>query len=401
MWDCNSNCNRPMPHSLTIVADENIPWVEEAFGSLGSVTTCSGRAITQALVQTADVLLVRSVTRVDAALLAGSRVQFVGSATIGTDHIDHAYLADQGIAFAHAPGSNADSVVEYVLSALLHLAVTHNEPLRGKTVGLVGCGNIGGRLAQRLPALGLRVLPNDPPLAAQTGSHDFVELDHVLAEADIISLHVPLTRTGPHATYHLFDEAVLQRLLPNTWLLNTCRGPVVDNAALLHHIKAGRLDATVLDVWETEPDLSMPLLERVDLGTPHIAGYSYDGKVTGTAMLYEALLAYLKRPSTWNPETIYAPAPEDQLALEAPSSTLPEHAWLHHLTQQMYPIAEDDQRLRHLFLLPEAERGAYFTHLRKTYPRRRIFSLHYIPAAEVPKAYREAVRQGLGIGYTF
>lgn len=386
-----------MPHPLTIVADENIPWVEEAFGSLGSVTTCSGRAITQALVPTADVLLVRSVTRVDAALLAGSRVQFVGSATIGTDHIDHAHLAEHGIAFAHAPGSNADSVVEYVLSALLHLAVTHNEPLRGKTVGLVGCGNIGGRLAQRLPALGLHVLRNDPPLAAQTGSHDFVELDQVLAAADIISLHVPLTRTGPHATYHLFDEAVLQRLSPNTWLLNTCRGPVVDNAALLQHIKAGRLAATVLDVWETEPDLSTPLLGCVDLGTPHIAGYSYDGKVTGTVMLYEALLAHLQHPSMWNSETIYAPTPEDELALEPPSPTLSEHAWLHHLTQQMYSIAEDDGQLRHILTRSEAERGAYFTHLRKTYPRRRAFGFHHIPAAEVPKAYRKAVQEGFGI----
>lgn len=390
-----------MSQPLTIVADENIPWVEEAFGSLGSVTTCSGRVMTPTLVQTADVVLVRSVTQIDATLLAGSRVQFVGSATIGTDHIDHAYLAEQGIAFAHAPGSNADSVVEYVVSALLHLAISRNEPLRGKTIGLVGCGNIGGRLAQRLPAFGLRVLQNDPPLAAQTGSHDFVGLDHVLAEADIISLHVPLTRTGPHATYHLFDETILQRLSPNTWLLNTCRGPVVDNAALLHQIKAGRLDATVLDVWETEPNLSTALLERVDLGTPHIAGYSYDGKVTGTAMLYEALLTHLKRPSTWNPETIYAPTPEDQLTLEPPAPTLPEHAWLHYLTQQMYPIAEDDLRLRHLFALPDAEQGVYFTHLRKTYPRRRTFGLHHIPAAEVPKAYREAVRQGLGIEYTF
>lgn len=358
----------------------------------------SGRAISAVSVRDADVLLVRSVTRVDPNLLAGSRVQFVGSATIGTDHIDKPHLAQHDIAFAHAPGSNADSVVEYVMASLLHLAVQKNEPLRGKTVGIVGCGNIGSRLAQRLPAFGLRVLRNDPPLADQAGdAARYVSLDQILEEAEIITLHVPLTHTGRYPTNHLFDEALLACLPSHVWLLNTCRGPVVDNVALRKRQMSSPLAALVLDVWENEPALDMALLNLVDLGTPHIAGYSYDGKVTGTVMLYKALIKHLEQPPHWNPASIYAPTSEDDLSLTPPPARLPEHAWLHHLVSQMYPIQEDDQRLRNLCPLAPENQGPYFTQLRKSYPRRRSFTLHHIPTAEVPQPYTKAVRDGLGV----
>jgi erythronate-4-phosphate dehydrogenase len=272
-----------------VVADENIPFVRETFGHVGEVRTLNGRAINPDAVRDADILLVRSVTRVDRGLVTDSRVRFVGSTTIGTDHIDQGYLRDRGIIFAHAPGSNAISVVEYVLASLLWTAVRKGESLRGKTMGIVGIGNIGSRLAARLSAFGMRVLKNDPPLAAaaeaEGRTHDFVSLETVLAESDIVTLHVPLERKGPYATYHLVDDAALAWMKQDAWLINTCRGAVVDNLALRRTIEAGQLGATILDVWEGEPEPGPDLLRLTDVATPHIAGYSFDGKVLGTMMV--------------------------------------------------------------------------------------------------------------------
>jgi erythronate-4-phosphate dehydrogenase len=384
-----------------ILADENIPLVKNAFGSLGAVRTVPGRSITAAEVQAADVLLVRSVTDVDAALLDGSDVQFVGSATIGTDHIDQAYLQECSIAFAHAPGSNADSVADYVIAALMRLAVRHRTALRGKTIGIVGRGNIGGRLARRLPALGMNVLANDPPLAEAAEdagtSHDFASLEVVLERADIITLHVPLTHGGPHATHHLFDEETLRRMRPGAWLLNTSRGPVVDNAALRRVLDDGHLGASALDVWENEPTPDPDLMRRVDIATPHIAGYAYDGKVRGTVMLYEALCDHLGVPETWSPAA--APRPKDGHPLVAtpPDPALPEGEALDHVVRSMYEIRADDTRLRATLEEPPDERGAAFSRLRKEYPRRREFSRFVIPAGAVPAALAVPLRDGLDI----
>jgi erythronate-4-phosphate dehydrogenase len=386
---------------MRIVADENIPFVREAFGDLGAVVRLPGWRLDADRVREADVLLVRSVTPVTPALLEGSRVRFVGSATIGTDHVDEAYLQARGIAFAHAPGSNAGSVVEYVLAALLHLAVRQGVRLPGKTVGIVGCGHIGGRLAERLPALGLRVLPNDPPRAeaaeARGRPHPYVPLGRLLAEADVVTLHVPLTRAGPHPTRHLFDAAVLGRMKPDAWLLNTSRGAVVSGEALKTLRAAGRPGAVVLDVWEHEPEPDPALLRRVALATPHIAGYSFDGKVQGTLMLYRALLAHLGRPAGWDAEAVLASTPEDRPGLLAPDPFLPVTDWLHRLVRQMYDLAADDLRMRRLPELSPAQQAAYFNELRKAYPRRRAFERHHLPAHHVPQAYREAVAQGLGV----
>ncbi len=383
---------------LRILADENIPLAVEAFGTLGTVRLLPGREITPADVQEADVLLVRSVTRVDARLIDGSPVRFVGTATIGTDHVDEAALRKRGIAFAHAPGSNAGSVVEYVLAALLRLAGRRGEALRGKTVGIVGCGNIGGRLAARLPALGLHVLKNDPPLAAQSGpSHDFIPLDALLAEADVVTLHVPLTYGGPHPTHHFFEETTLGRLKPGAWLLNTARGPVVASDALKAMRAAGGPGAVVLDVWENEPTPDPDLLRRVDIATPHIAGYSYDGKVQGTVMLYDALVGHLGASPEWEAASAFAPGPGDRPTLTPPAPGLSETDWLDALVRQMYDLGADDARLRRLPDLPPEEHAAYFSTLRKTYPRRRSFTRHLLPRRAVPVAYRVAVEYGLGV----
>jgi erythronate-4-phosphate dehydrogenase len=384
-----------------IVADENIPLVKNAFEALGTIHVAPGRSITAADAQDADVLLVRSVTGVDAALLDGSDVQFVGSATIGTDHIDRAYLQERDIAFAHAPASNADSVADYVIAALLRLAVRRGTTLRGKTVGIVGHGNIGSRLARRLPALGLEVLANDPPLAEAAEAvgepHDFVALDTVLNAADIITLHVPLTTDGPHATHHLFDEKALRQIQSGAWLLNTSRGPVVDNTALRRVLDDGHLGAAVLDVWENEPTPDPELIRRVDLATPHIAGYAYDGKVRGTMMLYEALCDYLDVPATWSPKAALKPDDGHPLVATPPDPALPEPEALDHVVRSMYEIRADAACLRAtLDALPD-ERGAAFSRLRKEYPRRREFSRFVLPAGAIPAALEAPIRDGLHI----
>jgi len=358
-----------------------------------------GRALGPDDVRDADVLLVRSVTDVNSGLLEGSSVQFVGSATIGTDHVDRGYLSEKGIAFAHAPASNADSVADYVIAALLLLARRKQVPLRALTVGIVGCGNIGGRLAQRLPALGPRVLRNDPPLAdaaeAAGESHDFVSFETVCQEADVITLHVPLTDEGPYPTHHLMDDEVFSRLQTGTWVLNAARGPVVDNDALLAALEEGTVGAAVLDVWEDEPTPNPALIEAVDVATPHIAGYAYDGKVRGTTMLYEALCAHLDVDPSWDPSTALRPEHADGLCCTPPDPHLPRTDWLHHLAVQAYNLGDDDARLRGLLRKPSSDRADYFSHLRATYPTRREFQQHRVPRTGVPESHVEAIEQGL------
>ena len=266
---------------MKIVADDSMPLVRELFSPYGEVVTLPGRDITDHDVQQADVLLVRSVTQVNESLLGGSKVKFVGSSTIGADHIDQSYLQDKGIKFANAPGCNANAVVQYVLSVLVTLRSNWME----KTVGIIGCGSIGGKLYKTLRALGVECRCYDPFLAAGSNPH-LVTFEAVL-ESDILSLRVPLTDSGPYPTYHLFNEQVLRNLTPNVLLINTSRGAVVDNQSVLRCFseKSWQL---ALDVWEGEPDISLELLELVDICSPHIAGYSYDGKIKGTQMIFDA-----------------------------------------------------------------------------------------------------------------
>ena len=385
--------------SLHIVADANIPCVDAAFGHLGPIERFQGRDIGPEQVAAADVLLVRSVTPVGPSLLADSPVRFVGSATIGLDHVDQQYLEEQGIAFAHAPASNADSVADYVTAALLILARRHEVRLEGQTVGVVGCGNVGSRVARRLGALGLSVLPNDPPLAraaeADGRSHGYVSLDTVLEQSDIVTTHVPLTTDGPDPTHHLIDEAALDRLPSDAWLVNTARGPVVDNAALLQAIESGSVGAAVLDVWENEPTPDPALVEAVDVATPHIAGYAYDGKVRGTTMLYTALCEHLDIHPEWDPATVLEPEEPGTLRCQAPDARLPRTDWLHHLARQAYDLRADDERMREILERPPSEQGDYFSHLRATYPTRREMQKHSVPTAAVPEDRRALVEEGL------
>ncbi len=390
-----------MSPSLHICADENIPHVRQAFGPFGTVETHPGRAISTSDVRNADVLLVRSVTSVGPDLLEGSRVQFVGSATIGTDHVNRRYLQKSGIAFAHAPASNADSVADYVVAALLLLAARRDTVLANRTVGIVGCGNIGGRLAHRLPALGMNVLRNDPPLARaaeETGrDHDYVALNRVLDTADVVTMHVPLKREGRDPTHHLIHAEALERMSDDTGLINTSRGAVVDNAALRTALQEGAIGPVVLDVWEHEPTPDPALVHAVDLATPHIAGYAYDGKVRGTAMLYEALCEHLGVEPQWDPESVLVPDRPAALQCIPPDPRLPAADYGHHLARQMYPIGADDARFRRTLDGDAEARGRRFSELRKTYPRRREMQAHTVHSAAVPVTHRAMLRQGLQV----
>ncbi|MGB5177195.1 MAG: 4-phosphoerythronate dehydrogenase PdxB [Gammaproteobacteria bacterium] len=376
---------------MKIIADENIPCVQQAFASLGEVSLLPGRSMQAEQVCTADILLVRSVTRVDASLLQGSSVRFVGSATIGFDHVDRDYLQQRDIGFATAPGSNATSAAEYVVSALMVLSAQQGFELAGKTVGIIGCGNVGARVHRRLSALGMHCLVNDPPLQASAGHDDFVSLDAAL-QADIVTLHVPLTKSGPYPTWYLLDAAALGRLKPGASLINTARGAVVDNRAL-DALLAVRDDlSVVLDVWENEPSISATLLQKVALGTAHIAGYSYDGKLRGTEMIYRAACDYFSRPVQWHAADELQRAASIDLRLHDSDDVL---AVARAAVLACYDIREDDARLRATLSLPVTERAPAFDRLRKDYPLRREFSESTVLLGEPARALAQLL-SGLG-----
>jgi len=378
---------------MNIVADENIPAVADAFGPLGTVTLVNGRNLTAAQVRDADILLVRSVTRIDAGLLDGSRVRFVGSATIGFDHVDREYLAARGIGFATAPGSNATSAAEYVISALLVLAQRQGQPLAGRSVGIIGCGNVGSRVRTRLAALGMHCCINDPPRQAEGVADSYVDLATALA-CDVVTLHVPLTRTGAHPTFHLLDAAALAQLRSGAVLVNTARGAAVDNAALEARLDARGSPDVVLDVWEGEPDIRLSLLDRVALGTPHIAGYSLDGKLRGTQMIHAAVCAFLGKAPEWDVSQVL---PEAAVLHLQGGDGCPVEAMVRDAVTGCYDVRADDARLRLIRTLEPAARAAYFDRLRKEYPVRREFAATPLQADGLTPSQARALS---GAGFT-
>ena len=374
---------------MKIAADENIPYVREAFGTLGKVVTVPGRAMSAEVVRDAELLLVRSITRVDQALLEGSSVRFVGTATIGEDHIDTAYLAEQGIGFSSAPGCNANSVGQYMVAALLELEAALGLELAGVALGIVGVGNVGKRVLAKATALGMDCVLNDPPLARRTGHPKYRPIEEIF-NCDIVSLHVPLDKDGPDATYHLADEAFLRNMKPGSVLINTARGAVADGEAIKRVLDDGHLRVCVLDVWENEPNPDPNLLDCVLIGTPHIAGYSFDGKVNGTRQIYEAACRFLGRRPEWDP-ALLLPEPEcPELHVRGDTPDAVREG-----VRTVYDIWRDDNAMREILELPETQRGALFDRLRRDYPRRREFFNTRV-VVEPPNPALEATLTGLG-----
>lgn len=383
--------NRP----LTIVADAHIWAVESAFSVLPGfdvdLRVIESKDMTALAVRHADVLLTRSSTRVNASLLEGSKVRFVATATIGDDHFDKGYLKSKGIRYANAAGSSTGSVVEYVITALLELHVRGLIDIAETRIGIIGAGRIGGRLQDIFGRLGMRVLVNDPPRARKERGRGFVTLRRLLDEADVISLHTPLTRDGPDATWHLIGKHELSRFR-GRGLMNTGRGDCVDNAALAGWLDADAAHFAVLDCWEGEPNVSHDLLShpQVAIATPHIAGHSLDGKAANSQFIHDALCAWLGIRSTWNMHDSL-PAPPGTLTVQGPGSVW---STLHRAAIGLYPIEADDTAFRRT--LRSSDPGRSFVTLRRHYPPRRAWNVSAVHFDSVtPVLERMATAIGL------
>ena len=352
---------------MLIVADENIPLVDAFFAEFGEIRRLPGRQITRADVHDADVLLVRSVTKVDRDLLEGSAVRFVGTCTIGTDHLALDYFHQEGIQWSSAPGCNARGVVDYVLGSLLTLAEIEGADLNQRTYGVVGAGEVGGRLVNVLKGLGFNVLVCDPPRQAAEGG-DYVSLEQIIERCDVISLHTPLDKSSENATWHLLDQQRLNQLKHGTWLINASRGPVIDNNALREVLTQREDLQAVLDVWEAEPQVDVELADLCVLATPHIAGYSLDGKQRGTAQIYQAFCDFLGQEAVIKLANLL-PAPWlAKLELSADS----DPAWaLATVCRGVYDPRRDDADFRRSLVGTVQEQKLAFDALRKHYPVRR------------------------------
>lgn len=363
---------------MKIIVDENIVFASEAFSKFGDVMLVDGRSLTNKDVKEAEVLIVRSITHIDEELLAGSKIQFVGTATIGTDHIDLEYLQKRNITFADAKGCNADSVAEYVFTALLKVASNNNITLNKKTIGVVGIGNIGSRVVRIAESFGMKVLKNDPPLERAGVGKNYVGLNEIL-KADIVTFHVPLSFEGVDKTYHLLNKENLKLVKDNAIIINTSRGSVIDNTSLLQETKKKKL-FLINDVWEDEPFINLDLLAMTKIASAHIAGYSFEGKVNGTKIIYDALCNYLKIEPSWIPEL--PSIDKTELSLINRKS---DEKKLYELFTTIYDIEMDDSRLREIQKYHADKQTAYFDKLRKNYPIRREFSNFTILLSEDDK----------------
>jgi erythronate-4-phosphate dehydrogenase len=373
---------------MRVIVDKNIPCAGEVFRHLGEVQELRTTEITRNAVREAEMLIIRSETAVSKNLLDGSAVRFVGSATAGTDHVDLKYLQETSREFASAPGGNANSVAEYVVAALMSLSVKRNKPLRGMSIGVVGVGNVGSKVVRAAAALGMTVLQNDPPLARATGSPHFLPLEALL-ECDIVTFHVPLTREGPDPTFHLLSQERCAALKPGAVIINTSRGSVVDEAALKQALGSGRCSGAVLDVWENEPVIDVRLLEMADIGTPHIAGYSYDGKINAVKMVYDAACRWSGKQPQWSPATVHLQQFYPIVNVERQEGSV--ERTIGQTIQRWYDIEQDDRRLRRISTFPDSGQKMYFRQLRTEYGIRREFFNGEVHCADAE--IREALAQ--------
>jgi len=367
--------------AMRILADENIPGLEESFGNFGNILRRKGREICNEDVKHADVLLVRSITRVDEQLLAGSKIRFVGSATIGIDHMNTDYLQQAGIHWCHAPGCNADAAAQYTLAMILLAAQKANLDLTSMAAGIVGVGNVGSRLQKMLPILGVqKVLACDPPLA-RTGQSDLVNMQQIV-NCDLISFHVPLTDGGQYPTRFLGDQKFFSALKPGALVINSSRGKVLE-AGALHEWLNQCHGHVALDVWPNEPCIDTALLNKVLVGTPHVAGYSLEGKLNGTRMLFRQFLDWQNIRAT-EPLAPIAPAPEI-ISVHATES-------LEQVILTACPVAKDERQMRAALQLQGRINATEFDALRRDYPIRRDFAGKLLPL-DCPKGLHKALKK--------
>ena len=378
---------------MKIVCAETVLLGHEAFFNAGKTVVIPDREITRSDLLDADALIVRSKTKINGELLNGTPVQFVGTATAGTDHIDYTWLESKGIYCSASPGCNANSVSEYLVAALLVLGHRHGFGLEDKTIGVIGCGNVGSRVVKKCEALGMNVLRNDPPLTAASTDPDFLPLETVLAESDIATLHVPLVKEGPWPTARMADYRFFEQLKPGAVFINAARGSVCDYDALLDAKHGGAVSRMVIDVWNPEPAFRQDVLKMVDLASPHIAGHSYEGKLNGTISCYNELCNFFEIRKTWN---VAASLPESAIpTLEIDCTGRNDEEILHKIVRQVYDIEADDALIRKADARDEIERARNFDTLRKNYRTRREFMNTAVNLQNAPEELRRKI-QALG-----
>jgi len=354
---------------MRIIVDENIPYADKFLSGIGEVKTLPGRQIDAKQVQKANALLVRSVTRVNRSLIEGSKVTFVASATAGVDHVDQTYLNKKSITFSWALGCNAVAVVEYVISAIVEASLYKKEDWLNKKVGIIGRGEVGSRLHARLKRLGVNCLIYDPFNPAEDGSD--VAFNDLLCSADIITLHVPLTKAGNYPTWRMINKKTLTSMKADAMLINTARGGVIDEKALSQHLMKHRSFLVVLDVWDNEPTINLHLLRQVFIATGHIAGYTLEGKLRGTEMACQSLCNYLQKKMTVS-MAAYVPSVSLEAPLKADLSSL-----FSSVIHSVYSIREDADRFKQS-LLKANKISQCFDVYRKHYRVRREFGSYQL-----------------------
>ncbi|MGF1870067.1 4-phosphoerythronate dehydrogenase [Photobacterium indicum] len=364
---------------MKILIDENMPYAAELFGQLGEVITKPGRTLSADDLIDIDALMIRSVTKVNHNLISkANKLQFVGTATAGQDHVDLALLAERGITFTSAPGCNKVGVAEYVLSALMVIGQQQGFSIFEKTIGIIGAGNVGSYLAQCLDALGIRYLLNDPIKEQEGDERQFHSLEAIQAQCDVVTVHTPITREGEYPTYHLINSAFVDALQPDAIFINAARGPVTDNQALkkalqLSQSGLGKKLTAVLDVFEFEPQVDLELLPLLAFATPHIAGYGLEGKARGTTMVFNSYCAFLDIDQAVEASSLLPIAPVPNVSL----SRKWDDATLFSLIQLIYDIRQDDALFRRNMLETkgnEAQMATAFDQMRKNYWDRREYS---------------------------
>ena len=342
---------------MKIIIDDKIPYIKGALEPFAEVLYLPGNKTTPEVVKDADAIITRTRTICNEALLAGSTVKFIATATIGYDHIDTSYCDQAGISWTNAPGCNSKSVEQYIASALMALAEKKNFSLTEKTIGIVGVGNVGSKVSRLCEIFGMKVLLNDPPRVRTEGIKGFVEMEEILEKADIITLHVPLNLDGEDKTYHLADDLFFSTAKKHPIIINSCRGEVTDTLSLKAALKSGQISGAVIDCWENEPELDHELLDLVDLATPHIAGYSKDGKANGTSMSIRALNKFFGLGiNNWKCSGVELPQ-STEILIDGTGKTTQQI--LAEAIFSTYDIREDDKRLRNSVETFEKQRGDY------------------------------------------
>lgn len=372
---------------MKILIDDKIPYIQGAFESVAEVVYLPGSKTTPEIAKNADAIVTRTRTICNEKLLAGSTVKFIATATIGFDHIDTDYCDKAGIRWTNAPGCNSKSVEQYIASTIMVLAEKNGWNLNEKCIGVVGVGNVGSKVARICELFGMKVLLNDPPRERAEGSEKFVSLKTIKEQADIITLHVPLEIKGEDATFHLGNESFFSSLGKKPVLINSCRGEVVETNAVKVALQSGQISSFVCDCWENEPDIDLELLALTEIATPHIAGYSKDGKATGTLMSVQAISDFFGLGlNNWRPSGVELPS---NPVIEIDGAGLTEQQIIAKAILHTYDIRNDDKAFRNNTEL--------FEQLRGDYPVRREFPAFTIIAKNINEAIVDKLKQ---IGFT-